>query len=45
MVFMLLVISLVSSYIFRNKELPVRKRSIPLRIPLGTFRIVDLIKE
>jgi hypothetical protein len=28
-----------------NKELPIRKHGISLVIPMGTLRIVDLIKE
>jgi hypothetical protein len=31
--------------ILGNKDLPIRKRTIPLRIPMGTLRIVDLIQE
>jgi hypothetical protein len=31
--------------ILENKDLPIHKRTIPLRIPMGTLRIVDLIQE
>jgi hypothetical protein len=31
--------------ILGNEDLPIHKRSISLRIPMGTLRIVDLIQE
>ena len=31
--------------ILGNKDLPINKRSISLRIPMGTLRIVDLMRE
>jgi len=28
-----------------NKYLPIQKHSVALQIPMGTLRIIDLIKE